>query len=122
VPTPRPQGNNNNNNSGGGPQGGTTRTDATPREGIAIPELGLTIAAARERASGVDLFNVSPHGAGFEAGVSEGDVLLAIGSKPVTSVEDVRSAIAAAKQNGDKNVILRIQSGQSFAFLAVPLG
>jgi serine protease Do len=119
VPTPRPQGSNNNS---GGPQGGTTRTDVPAREGVAIPELGLTIAAAKDRATGVDLFNVSPYGAGFEAGVSEGDVLLAISGKPVTSPDDVRGAINAARQNGEKNLILRIQSGQSFAFLAVPLG
>jgi serine protease Do len=65
---------------------------------------------------------VSPYGAGFEAGVSEGDVLLAIGGKPVSSVDEVQNAITTARQKGDKNLILRIQSGPNFAFLAVPLG
>jgi serine protease Do len=104
----------------GAPPG--SRIDAPVRDGAAIPELGLSVAAVRDRTAGVDVFNVAPDGPASDAGLSDGDVLLAIGGKTVATISDVQGAISAAKQSGDKAVLLRVQSGPNFAFLAVPLG
>ncbi len=133
IPVPaavRPQGGNNGGNGNAppnsGPPGGPnapSRTDAAPsRDGTAIPELGLSVAGVSGRAAGVDIFNVRPDGPGFDAGVSDGDVLVGIGGQTIASVADVQGAIDAAKRSGDKALLLRIQSGPNFAFLAVPLG
>jgi serine protease Do len=116
--TPRPPANGGTNSS----NGGAGRTTDVPRQGTAIPELGLSVAAARDRTNGVDIFDVAPAGPADDAGLSNGDVLLSIGSTSVSSAADVKLALDTAKQKGDHSVLLRIQSGQSIAFLAIPLG
>jgi serine protease Do len=110
---------------GGGGGNGTaprSQTDAAPRDGTAIPELGLSAASAHDRPSGVDIFNVAPNGPADEAGLSDGDVILSIGTIVVSSAADVQGAISAARQAGDKALLLRVQSGPNVAFLAIPLG
>jgi serine protease Do len=113
---------NNGGGSGNAPGGGTNRIDTPAREGTAIPEFGLSLAAGKDRPTGVDIFNVAPNGPADDAGLADGDVLLGVAGNPVSSPADVQLAISTARQHGDKAVLLRIQSGQVIAYLALPLG
>src|ERR1700760_2657871 len=77
--------------------------------GTDVPKLGMTVAPANSVAGagkdGVVVTEVDPKSAAAERGFKEGDVILEVAGKTVTSPGDVRDAIAAAK-NDNKNVVL----------------
>ncbi|HLZ04712.1 MAG TPA: Do family serine endopeptidase [Bradyrhizobium sp.] len=93
--------------------------------GTDVPKLGLTVAPSSSVAGagkdGVVVTEVDPKSAAAERGFKEGDVILEVAGKTVTSANDVRDAIKAAK-NDNKNVILmRVKTGGQSRFVAVPL-
>ena len=51
-----------------------------------------------------------------------GDVILAIGDRPVSSVGDIRTALVDARKNGRSNVLMRVKSGDAMRFIALPVG
>jgi serine protease Do len=99
-------------------KGGTTR-------GTDVPKLGLTLAPANSVAGagkeGVVVTDVDPKSAAAERGFKEGDVILEVAGKNVTSVGDVREAITAARNDNKNSVLMRVKSGGSSRFVAVPL-
>ena len=99
-------------------KGGTTR-------GTDVPKLGLTLAPANSVAGagkdGVVVTDVDPKSAAAERGFKEGDVILEVAGKSVTSVGDVREAITAARNDNKNSVLMRVKSGGSSRFVAVPL-
>jgi serine protease Do len=100
-----------------GDNGGATR-------GTDIPKLGLTLAPANSVAGagkdGVVVTEVDPKGAAAER-FKEGDVILEVAGKSVTNVGDVREAINAARTDNKNSVLMRVKSGGSLHFVAVPL-
>jgi serine protease Do len=103
----------NNNDKGGATRG----TD--------VPKLGLTLAPANSVAGagkdGVVVTEVDPKSAAAERGFKEGDVILEVAGKTVTNAGDVREAINAARTDNKNSVLMRIKSGGSSRFVAVPL-
>jgi serine protease Do len=101
-----------------GDKGGATR-------GTDVPKLGLTLAPANSVAGagkdGVVVTDVDPKSAAAERGFKEGDVILEVGGKSVSNVSDVREAITAARSDNKNSVLMRIKSGGSSRFVAVPL-
>src|ERR1700726_4168540 len=99
-------------------KGGATR-------GTDVPKLGLTVAPANSVAGagkeGVVITEVDPKSAAAERGFKEGDVILEVAGKNVTSANDVRDAIAAAKSDNKNSVLMRVKSGGSSRFVALPL-
>jgi serine protease Do len=97
--------------------------DAT--RGTDVPKLGLTVAPANSVAGagkdGVVVTEVDPKSAAAERGFKEGDVILEVAGKSVTSAGDVREAITAARTDNKNSVLMRIKSGGSSRFVAVPL-
>src|SRR6478672_1933715 len=98
--------------------------NATPR-GTDVPKLGLTVAPANSVAGagkdGVVVTEVDPKSAAAERGFKEGDVILEVAGKNVTSAGDVREAIDAARTDNKNSVLMRVKSGGSSRFVAVPL-
>ena len=90
------------------------------------PRLGLSVAPASEVAGagskGVVITAVDPSGPAAERGLKSGDVILDVAGKSVSSVGDLRSALADAKSGGKKDVLMRIKSAENTRFVAVPLG
>jgi len=88
-------------------------------------KLGLTLAPAGSvagaGAQGVVITGVDPNGAAADAGFKTGDVILDVAGKPVASPADVRKALADARGDGRKNVLLRVKSGEGTRFVAIPL-
>jgi serine protease Do len=86
--------------------------------------LGIQIAPAKDVAGagdrGVAVVGVDPNGAAAEQGLTTGDVILDVSGKPVSTPEDVNSGIAAAKSQGKKAVMMRIQTADGARFVAVP--
>src|SRR5467141_3189572 len=98
--------------------------NATPR-GTDVPKLGLTVAPANSVAGagkdGVVVTEVDPKSAAAERGFKEGDVILEVAGKNVTSAGDVRNAIEAARSDSKNSVLMRVKSGGSSRFVALPL-
>ena len=101
-----------------GDKGGATR-------GTDVPRLGLTLAPANSVAGagkeGVVVTDVDPKSAAAERGFKEGDVILEVAGKSVANVGDVREAITAARTDNKNSVLMRVKSGGSSRFVAVPL-
>jgi serine protease Do len=101
-----------------GDKGGATR-------GTDVPKLGLTLAPANSVAGagkeGVVVTEVDPQSAAADRGFKEGDVILEVAGKSVANVGDVRNAIDAARTDNKNSVLMRIKSGGSSRFVAVPL-
>jgi serine protease Do len=93
--------------------------------GTAVPKLGLTVAPANSVAGagkdGVVVTDVDPKSAAAERGFKEGDVILEVAGKSVANAGDVREAINAARTDNKNSVLMRIKSGGSLRFVAVPL-
>jgi serine protease Do len=96
---------------------------ATPR-GTDVAKLGLTLAPANSVAGagkdGVVVTEVDPKGVAAER-FKEGDVILEVAGKSVANVGDVREAIDAARTDNKNSVLMRVKSGGSTHFVAVPL-
>ena len=93
--------------------------------GTDVPKLGLTLAPADSVAGagkeGVVVTDVDPKSPAAERGFKEGDVILEVGGKSVANVGDVRDAIAAARNENKNSVLMRVKSGGSARFVAIPL-
>jgi serine protease Do len=94
-------------------------------KGTDVPKLGLTLAPANSVAGagkdGVVVTEVDPKSAAAERGFKEGDVILEVAGKSVTNAGDVRQAIDAARTDNKNSVLMRVKSGGSSRFVAVPL-
>jgi serine protease Do len=65
--------------------------------------------------------DVDPDGPAAERGFKTGDVILEVGGKAVGSPDDVRKALAEARDGGKRTVLMRVKSGEATKFVAVPL-
>jgi serine protease Do len=94
-------------------------------QGTDVPNLGLTLAPASAVAGagkdGVVVTDVDPKSGAAERGFKEGDVILEVAGKNVSTPGDVREAIAAAKSDSKNSVLIRVRSGGASRFVAVPI-
>ncbi|MDQ8728581.1 Do family serine endopeptidase [Bradyrhizobium sp. LHD-71] len=97
-----------------------------PQRGAELGRLGMTVAPANSVAGagkeGVVVTEVERGSPAAERGFKEGDVILEVGGKSVSSAGDVREAIVAARGDKKNTVLIRIRSGEQSRFVAVPLG
>ena len=96
------------------------------QRGVELGRLGMTVAPANSVAGagkeGVVVTEVERGGPAAERGFKEGDVILEVGGKTVSNAGDVRDAIQAARSENKNTVLIRVRSGGSSRFVAVPLG
>jgi serine protease Do len=94
-------------------------------KGADVPKLGMTVAPANSVAGagkdGVVVTEVDPKSAAAERGFKEGDVILEVAGKTVANANEVREAINAARADNKNSVLMRVKSGGSSRFVAVPL-
>jgi serine protease Do len=109
----------------------TKEARATPNNengnsAVDMGKLGLTLApASRVRGAGdkgVVVTGVDSSGVAAEHGFSQGDVIVSVNGKEVTSPAEVRSEIGKARQEGRKNVLMHVKSGDNMRFVALPIG
>ncbi|HET6378960.1 MAG TPA: Do family serine endopeptidase [Methylocella sp.] len=85
--------------------------------------LGLTLAPASSVKGagnqGVVVADIDPDGVAAQKGLQVGDVILDAGGRPVNKPADVSAAIAEAKKENRKAVLLRVKSGDSTHFVAI---
>jgi serine protease Do len=93
--------------------------------GTDVPKLGMTLAPADSVAGagkdGVVVTEVDPQSAAADRGFKEGDIILEVAGKNVANVKDVREALEAARTDNKNSVLMRVKSGGSSRFVAVPL-
>ncbi len=96
------------------------------QRGAELGRLGMTVAPANSVAGagkeGVVVTEVERGSPAAERGFKEGDVILEVGGKTVSNPADVRDAIVAARSDNKNTVLVRVRSGGSSRFVAVPLG
>ena len=95
------------------------------KETAGTPHLGLQLAPAAEVGGsgdkGVVVTAVDPQGPAAERGFQTGDVILNVGGKTVSNIDDVRAALSAAKDSGKNSVLMRVKTADATRFIAVPL-
>ncbi len=92
-------------------------------EHAALSALGVELAPAANvpgaGKTGVVVADLDPNGVAAEKGLRAGDVILEASGKPVATPADVVAALSNARQEGQKAVLLRVQSGDNTRFLAI---
>jgi serine protease Do len=74
-----------------------------------------------EMAKGVVITDVPQNSLAAAQALRPGDLVIAVGHDPVTTTEEVQQKIAAAKKNGHKNVLVRVEREGNSRFVALPL-
>ena len=94
--------------------------------GSDVPNLGLTVAPAKSVAGagkeGVVVTGVNAGGASAERGLKEGDVILEVAGKSVATADDIRNELNTARTDKKNSVLVRVRSGDSSRFVALPVG
>lgn len=101
-------------------------------KGEKITDLALTVApmsaAVKEQyglsddARGVVITSVEPNSTAQEKGLMEGEVIAEVDQEAVSTPDDIKARIEAAKSNDKKSVLLLIQRGGDMRFVALKLG
>jgi serine protease Do len=90
------------------------------------PRLGLTLAPATAvdgaGSKGVAVTEVNPQGPAAEQGIQTGDVILDVGGKAVSNPTDVSKELGDLNKAGKHTALLRVKSGNTTRFVAVPFG
>ena len=103
---------------------------AEPQPPVAKPQseqtsLGVDVVAAKKLAGagdqGVVITNVEPHGAGAEAGLEAGDVILDAAGHGVDTPEAFRQIVQQARKDSKAAILLRVRRDGSDSFVAVHL-
>jgi serine protease Do len=86
------------------------------------PRLGLTLAPADGAdAKGLVITGVQQDSPAAENGLKTGDVILDVSGKAVSSVDEMRKMLKDARSAGRGNVLMRVKSGDTMRFVALPL-
>ncbi len=88
-----------------------------------LASLGLTLAPASSIAGagkdGVVVADIDPEGVAAQKGLSTGDVILEAAGKAVSRPSEVSAALADAKKDGRKAVLLRVKTGDNVRYVAL---
>ncbi len=93
---------------------GTNKPDAAD---TSVAKLGLTLERGRD---GVTITDVDPNSVAADKGLQQGDVILEASGKAVERPTEIAQAFDAARADGRKSVLLRVKSGDTIRFVALP--
>ncbi|MEM1276020.1 MAG: DegQ family serine endoprotease [Pseudomonadota bacterium] len=111
--------------------GGATAPADTPDSSSAtdVPEMGFSLTAITETSraeyglteevSGVLITDLAEGGPAAGKGIQPGDVIVEVGQEPVTTPEEVISAVAEAKEADRRSVLFLIQTGGDLRFVPI---
>jgi serine protease Do len=99
--------------------------ETTGRGGSTDDDLGLKLAPASSILGagepGVIVIGVDPTGLAADQGLELGDVILEVSGKSVATPGEIRSALGDARREGKQLAPLRLRSGDTTRFVAVPI-
>ena len=84
-----------------------------------MPRLGLSLSPGGSE--GVVIAAVEPDSLAAQTGFKAGDVIIEIGGAPISSPQDVRRALRAARNDGKNSVEVRVKSQDGTRTITVPL-
>jgi len=89
-------------------------------------DLGLKLAPAEtvpgSGRQGVVVTDVDPTGLAADEGVELGDVILEVAGRSVNSPSEIHDSVRDARREGKPTVLLRLKSGETARFVALPIG
>jgi serine protease Do len=107
----------------------TKKKQATPAVSGSVDALGLTLAAINdetrkqmqlpEKATGVVITKVDRTSEAAQKDIKRGDIIARIGDRDVKTPADAKAAIEAEKKSGRATILLRVQRGENFLFIAL---
>jgi serine protease Do len=114
-PTVRNDDGNPGANAGGDhPQGQTL--------GLKLLALGALDGSGSGGQRGVMVVEVEPGGLAAGRGIDPGDLILDVADEAIGAPEDVYRLVDTAKNAGKRSILMRIKSGDTAKFVAVPIG
>jgi serine protease Do len=120
VPNARTPGGNAGDNNGG--NNGPERADSILLPGLGIfPNMGLSLAPAKDRTNGLEIVNILANGPAEKVGLSQGDILIAIAGSAVSSPADVAAALKTVRDRGAKVLTVQVQSGTIRVYVGIPI-
>jgi serine protease Do len=106
--------------------------DSRTGDGLALDDVGLTVAEAGPRVKerfkiekdvkGVVVTNVADNGPAAEKGIRPGDVIVEVSQQEVSKPADVAAKIQEAKKAGKKSLLMLVEGQGGMRFVAVRLG
>jgi serine protease Do len=106
------------------PNENVAQTESKGGKGEGAAPLGLTIAPADsvegKGSRGVVVTDVNPDGPAAENGIRRGDVILDVSGKAVNTPSEMGQAVADARSAGKRTILMRVKSGNSTHFVAIP--
>jgi serine protease Do len=92
------------------------------------PNFGLMLASAADapeltkgQTKGVVVIGIDPSGPAGELGIQPGDVILDIGGKAVQTADDFTNALKQVRSTGRRVALMRLKTGETTRFIAVPV-
>jgi serine protease Do len=106
--------------------GGADRPQPRTAQQLGLKLLALTAqggaqGGAEER-RGVMVVEVEPGGLAAGRGIDPGDLILDVADEAIGAPEDVYRLVDTAKSAGKRSVLMRIRSGDTAKFIALPIG
>src|SRR5207245_9115006 len=91
------------------------------------PQLGLKLLAlgaldGTDERHGVMVVEVEPGGLAAGRGIDPGDLILDVADEAIGAPEDVFRLVNTAKSAGKRSILMRIKSGDTAKFIALPIG
>jgi serine protease Do len=98
---------------------------ARPHPSDLASDFGLTLAPAAQtpgsESQGVVVIGIDPEGRATDVGIEAGDIILEVSGKAVHTPDDISDALNEARSGGRQAALMRLRSGNTMRFVAVPL-
>jgi serine protease Do len=109
------------------PQDGDSGVNAgadhpAPDQPLGLKLLALSALDGNEGRRGVMVVEVEPGGLAAGRGIDPGDLILGVADEAIGAPEDVYRLVDTAKNAGKRSILLRIKSGDTAKFVALPIG
>ena len=120
TPTPVAHNDDSDANAGGEAGAGGDHAQEAPPLGLKL--LALSTLDGGEGRHGVMVVEVDPAGLAAGRGIDPGDLILDVADEAIGAPEDLYRLVDTAKSAGKRSILLRIKSGDTAKFVALPLG
>jgi serine protease Do len=107
---------------GDGANGGADHAQQQPAPELGLKLLALSALSGTSEQRGVMVVEVEPGGLAAGRGIDPGDLILDVADEAIGAPEDVYRLVDTAKSAGKRSVLMRIKSGDTAKFIAVPIG